>query len=48
MVIALFGSWVVGAILLYIAQKRQKNLEKWILRIIAILCFIWPIVARYI
>ena len=47
MVIALFGSWIVGVILLYWAQKRPKT-EKWILRIIAILCFIWPIIARYI
>ena len=48
MIIAFFGSWIVGIILLYWAQKRQKSSEKWILRIIAILCFIWPIIARYI
>ncbi len=47
MVIALFGSWIVGAVFLYLAQKRPKK-EKWILRVIAILCFIWPLIARYI
>jgi hypothetical protein len=47
MIIALFGSWIVGVILLYWAQKRQKSSERWILIIIATLCFIWPIISHY-
>jgi len=43
MVVAIFGSWIIGAILLFLAQKIQSKSGKWVVRIIGILFFIWPI-----
>jgi hypothetical protein len=43
MVVAIFGSWIIGAILLFLAQKIQSKLGEWAVRIIGILFFIWPI-----
>lgn len=47
MIIAVFGSLIVGVFFLFLAQKRTK-VEKWILIILATLCFVWPIISHYV
>jgi hypothetical protein len=44
MVIPIFGSWVIAALLFYVAQNKSKEM-KIILRILAFLFLTWPFLA---
>ena len=48
MIIGLFGSWIIGIVILYLAQKPEAKTSRIILRIAGFLFLILPFAYRYI
>ncbi|MBU3918565.1 hypothetical protein KKC63_01495 [Patescibacteria group bacterium] len=44
MIITLFGSWILAAIVLFLAQKPKEKRTRILLRTLGFLLFLWPFI----